>query len=52
MKFDWVTWSIWGVGLAILIIWIIQSAKEYRGILKRQNKELTQREEKGRAKNE
>ncbi len=34
--FDWVTWSIWGMGLVILVVWIIVPIKEFAGIIKRQ----------------
>jgi len=47
MNFDWITWSIWGVGLAILIIWIIKTFKEFRGIFLKQSKMTTNEEENG-----
>lgn len=34
--FDWVTWSIWLMGLVILVVWIIVPIKEFAGILRRQ----------------
>ena len=33
--FDWVTWSIWGMGLVILVVWIVVPIKEFAGIIKR-----------------
>ncbi len=35
--FDWVTWSIWAVGFAILVIWIIVPLKEFKEIVKSQH---------------
>lgn len=32
---DWVTWSIWAVGFAILIIWIWVPIKEFKKIYKK-----------------
>ncbi len=34
MYFDWVTWSIWAIGLVILIVWIYVPAKEFSQLLK------------------
>lgn len=41
MGFDWITWGIWGLGLAILIIWIIQPIREFRGIFRAKRKMLS-----------
>jgi uncharacterized membrane protein YcjF (UPF0283 family) len=41
--FDWVTWSIWFVGLVILIVWIIVPMKEFIGIIKAQHAAHRQR---------
>jgi hypothetical protein len=32
MAFDWVTWSIWLLGFAILVVWIIVPIREFRRI--------------------
>jgi bifunctional UDP-N-acetylglucosamine pyrophosphorylase/glucosamine-1-phosphate N-acetyltransferase len=34
MYFDWLTWSIWLIGFAILIIWIYLPLKEFRKLYK------------------
>jgi len=34
MYFDWITWSIWLVGLVILLIWIYVPVKEFRKLLR------------------
>ena len=34
MVFDWVTWSIWTIGLVILIVWIYVPAKEFAQLIK------------------
>jgi hypothetical protein len=33
--FDWVTWSIWLVGFAILVVWIVVPYREFRKILEK-----------------
>ena len=30
MFFDWITWGVWGIGLLILILWLIETIKEFR----------------------
>jgi hypothetical protein len=30
--FDWMTWSIEGIGVAILLIWIVLPIREFRAI--------------------
>ena len=39
MYFDWVTWSIWLLGFAILIIWIIIPIREFRQMLHNRSKD-------------
>ncbi|MEA2064177.1 MAG: hypothetical protein U9P14_10795 [Gemmatimonadota bacterium] len=34
MYFDWITWSIWSLGLIILIVWIYVPIKEFKHLLK------------------
>jgi len=33
MFFDWVTWSIWGMGVLILIVWMVETIKEFKALL-------------------
>jgi hypothetical protein len=33
MNIDWITWSIWFLGLIILIVWIYVPIKEFRQLL-------------------
>lgn len=33
MNFDWITWSIWLLGLVILVVWIYVPIKEFRQLL-------------------
>jgi heme exporter protein D len=33
MFFDWITWSIWGIGLIILVLWLVETIKEFRVLL-------------------
>ncbi len=32
MYFDWVTWSIWSIGALILVLWSIETAKEFKSL--------------------
>ncbi|HUU26171.1 MAG TPA: hypothetical protein VM123_00025 [archaeon] len=34
MPFDWVTWSIWTLGVIILIVWIYVPVKEFMQLLR------------------
>jgi uncharacterized membrane protein YcjF (UPF0283 family) len=45
MAFDWVTWSIWAMGLVILVIWTIVPIKEFIGIVKVQHEAQRKRAE-------
>jgi hypothetical protein len=35
MTFDWITWTIWGIGLAIVIGWLVNVSGEIRMLLKK-----------------
>lgn len=35
MYIDWFTWSIWLVGFAILIIWIVIPIKEFKKLVQK-----------------
>jgi len=43
MFFDWITWSIWSIGVLILIFWMIETIKEFKvlftGYTKRKKKD-------------
>lgn len=32
--FDWLTWGIWSIGFAILVIWIVVPIREFKVMLK------------------
>jgi len=32
MFFDWITWSVWGIGVLILILWTIETFKEFKAL--------------------
>jgi len=34
MRFDWLTWIIWVIGLAVFIFWIIFPVKEFIKLMK------------------
>jgi hypothetical protein len=38
MAFDWVTWSIWALGMIILIVWIYVPTKEFMQLLRDRKK--------------
>ena len=38
MAFDWVTWSIWTLGLIILVVWIYVPAREFMQLLENRKK--------------
>lgn len=44
MEFDFVTWSIWAVGFAIWITWIVLSARELLVLLRTQGEENAQQQ--------
>jgi hypothetical protein len=37
--FDWMTWSVWLIGFAILVIWIVVPLREFREMRRRLNAE-------------
>lgn len=38
MIFDWVTWSIWSIGVLILVLWTIETIKEFRTLFSEEAK--------------
>lgn len=38
MYIDWITWSIWSLGLALLLYWCFQTAREFRALFARKRK--------------
>jgi len=49
MYIDWMTWSIWALGLALLVYWCIQTVRELKSLLsrKRELQSLTTKETMG-----
>jgi hypothetical protein len=35
MTIDWITWSIWLVGFAIMVLWILVPIGEFRRLLRK-----------------
>lgn len=33
MYFDWITWSIWCIGLVIMIVWIVVPLREFKRLM-------------------
>ena len=44
MYFDWLTWSVWSVGLVLLVYWLIQTTREFKEIIVSQKKQFTNKE--------
>jgi hypothetical protein len=38
MRFDWITWGAWSLGLLVFIIWIVQTTREFVEIFKQKAK--------------
>lgn len=32
MAFDWITWSVWSLGLGLLLYWCFQTIREFRAL--------------------
>jgi hypothetical protein len=32
MYIDWITWSVWSLGLALLLYWCVATVREFRGL--------------------
>jgi len=35
MYIDWMTWGIWALGLALLVYWCIETARELKSLFSR-----------------
>ena len=44
MYFDWLTWSVWSLGLVLLVYWLVQTTKEFKEIIVSQKRYLTNKE--------
>ncbi len=40
MQIDWITWSVFAIGLAMLLYWCFQTAKEFRELFQRRYKRI------------
>ena len=49
MYIDWITWSIWFLGLIILMVWIYVPIKEFKTLLEKHRKKQHQADESGTA---
>lgn len=45
MYFDWLTWSVWSLGLVLLVYWLFQATSEFREIISAQKKLLSNKEQ-------
>ena len=37
MLLDWLTWAVWGIGVLILILWVVETIKEFRILFSEQS---------------
>lgn len=35
--FNWITWGIWAIGAMILILWMVETIKEFKILLSEQS---------------
>jgi hypothetical protein len=35
MYIDWITWSIWSLGLALLLYWVFETTREFKALFSR-----------------
>ena len=35
MQIDWVTWSVWAFGLALLLYWCFETFREFKSLFSR-----------------
>jgi hypothetical protein len=35
MYIDWITWSIWFLGLVLLLYWCVETAREFKSLFER-----------------
>jgi hypothetical protein len=38
MEIDRITWSVFGIGLAMLVYWCVHTAREFKELFKRRSK--------------
>jgi hypothetical protein len=38
MQIDWITWSIFAIGLVMLLYWCVKTVREFRDLFKRRPK--------------
>ena len=44
MYFDWITWSVWTLGLILLLYWLFKTTREIKEIIISQNKQHSNKE--------
>ena len=37
MQIDWITWSVFGIGLALLVYWCVQTVREFKELFKQRS---------------
>lgn len=38
MRIDWVTWSVFAIGLIMLVYWFVQTIREFKDLFKKRSK--------------
>jgi hypothetical protein len=39
---DWLTWSVWGLGLAMLLYWCVETYREFKTLIARHRSAVRQ----------
>ena len=40
MYIDWITWSIWSLGLALLLYWLFETTREFKALFARKKERI------------
>jgi len=40
MQIDWITWSVFGIGLIMLLYWCFQTIREFRDLFQRRSQRI------------
>jgi len=43
MQVDWITWSVFGIGLLMLLYWCVQTIREFRDLFQRRFQRMNQK---------
>jgi|KBSMisStaDraftv2_1062788.scaffolds.fasta_scaffold3725116_2 hypothetical protein len=40
MYIDWITWSIWSLGLTLLLYWLFETTREFKALFARKKERI------------